>query len=95
MATSEQAGQPADPSLLVDVDALHEAYYARRPDVEEASQRVAFGTSGHRGSSLATSFNEAHIIATTAAICAYRRAQGTAVRSSWAGTPTPCPSLPS
>ena len=62
--------------MLVDLDALVAAYYSERPDPAEPSQRVAFGTSGHRGSSLTTSFNEAHIIATTAAICAYRRERG-------------------
>jgi phosphoglucomutase len=77
MALNERAGKPAEPDMLVDLDALHKAYYARRPDVADASQRVAFGTSGHRGSSLETSFNEAHIVATTAAICAFRRSQGT------------------
>ncbi len=74
--TSERAGRLADPTDLVDLPALVGAYYDRQPDVDVASQRVAFGTSGHRGSSLRTSFNEAHIVATTAAICAYRRAQG-------------------
>ena len=77
MTTSEFAGQPADPSMLVDLDALEDAYYASHPDPGEPTQRVAFGTSGHRGSSLATSFNEDHIVATTAAICDFRRAQGT------------------
>jgi phosphoglucomutase len=73
MAVSEHAGLPAEPSLLVDVDRLVAAYYDRRPDVAVPAERVAFGTSGHRGSSLTTSFNEAHIIATSAAICRYRR----------------------
>ena len=76
MAVSELAGLPADPSLLVDVDRLVGAYYDRVPDVAVPSQRVAFGTSGHRGSSLTTSFNEAHIVATSAAICRYRRREG-------------------
>ncbi len=76
MATSEYAGRPADPSMLVDLDALHAAYYEGVPDPAEPTQRVAFGTSGHRGSSLSTSFNEAHIVATTAAIVAFRRTQG-------------------
>ncbi len=76
--TSERAGQPAGPGDLVDLEALRAAYYSGRPDPDEPAQRVAFGTSGHRGSSLRTSFNEAHIVATTAAICAYRRAQGIA-----------------
>ncbi len=77
MAAIADAGRPARPDELVDLDALTTAYYARRPDVTEPSQRVAFGTSGHRGSSLDSSFNEDHILATTAAICAYRRGQGT------------------
>ena len=76
MAVSEHAGLPAPNSLLVDVDRLVAAYYDRRPDVAVPSQRVAFGTSGHRGSSLDTSFNEAHIVATSAAICRYRRRAG-------------------
>jgi phosphoglucomutase len=72
----ERAGQPADPATLVDVPSLLAAYAERHPDPADPAQRVAFGTSGHRGSSLATSFNEDHIVATTAAICRYRRAQG-------------------
>jgi phosphoglucomutase len=76
MAVSEWAGRPAEPSTLVDVRQLINAYYERRPDVAVPSQRVAFGTSGHRGSSLTTSFNEAHILATTEAICRYRRRRG-------------------
>jgi phosphoglucomutase len=74
---AERAGQPADPSILVDVDRLVRAYYERVPDPTEPTQRVAFGTSGHRGSALNSAFNEAHIIATTEAICRYRKAQGT------------------
>ena len=76
MATSEYAGQPAEPSTLVDLKALEEAYYTGVPDPSEPTQRVAFGTSGHRGSSLSTSFNENHIVATTAAIVAFRREHG-------------------
>jgi phosphoglucomutase len=72
----ERAGQPADPAALVDVPALLAAYAERHPDPADPAQRVAFGTSGHRGSSFSTSFNEDHIVATTAAICRYRRAQG-------------------
>ena len=72
-----RAGQPAEPSDLVDVAHLVTAYYTGRPDPAEIGQRVAFGTSGHRGSSLDTAFNEAHILATTQAICDYRREQGT------------------
>ena len=77
MTTSHLAGRPAEPSMLVDIKQLTAVYYSDQPDPDVASQRVAFGTSGHRGSSLTTSFNEAHIVATTAAICAYRCAQGT------------------
>ncbi|PKW26004.1 phosphoglucomutase (alpha-D-glucose-1,6-bisphosphate-dependent) [Phycicoccus duodecadis] len=74
--SSSRAGQPAQPSDLVDVAALVTAYYVREPDPDDVDQQVAFGTSGHRGSSLKTSFNEAHILATTQAICDYRREQG-------------------
>src|SRR5690625_3831493 len=73
----ERAGSPALPEDLIDVDELIAAYYDRRPDADDPSQQVVFGTSGHRGSSLDAAFNEAHIIATTAAIVEYRRAQGT------------------
>ncbi|KRE61311.1 phosphoglucomutase (alpha-D-glucose-1,6-bisphosphate-dependent) [Nostocoides sp. Soil756] len=74
--SSSRAGQPALPSDLVDVAALVTAYYVREPDPDDVDQQVAFGTSGHRGSSLKTSFNETHILATTQAICDYRREQG-------------------
>ncbi|MCA2226672.1 phosphoglucomutase (alpha-D-glucose-1,6-bisphosphate-dependent) [Nonomuraea aurantiaca] len=73
----ERAGQPAQPADLVDVAKLVTAYYALHPDPGEVAQRVAFGTSGHRGSSLNTAFNEDHILATSQAICEYRHAQGT------------------
>ncbi|MGW4640127.1 phosphoglucomutase (alpha-D-glucose-1,6-bisphosphate-dependent) [Sphaerisporangium sp. NPDC004334] len=73
----ERAGQPAQASDLVDVARLVTAYYSLRPDPGRAEQRVSFGTSGHRGSSLATAFNEEHILATSQAICEYRAAQGT------------------
>src|SRR5205085_163039 len=62
---------------LVDVSRLVTAYYALVPDPEDVAQRVAFGTSGHRGSSLNSAFNEAHILATSQAICEYRAQQGT------------------
>jgi phosphoglucomutase len=68
------AGRPAPPEALVDVPKLVTAYYAYAPDPAEASQRVAFGTSGHRGSSFDASFNEAHILAITQAICEHRAA---------------------
>ncbi|MFJ9029549.1 phosphoglucomutase (alpha-D-glucose-1,6-bisphosphate-dependent) [Streptomyces sp. NPDC102274] len=73
----ERAGQQARPEDLIDVARLVTAYYALHPDPEEPGQRVAFGTSGHRGSSLATAFNEDHIAATSQAICEYRTRQGT------------------
>ncbi|MFJ9606102.1 phosphoglucomutase (alpha-D-glucose-1,6-bisphosphate-dependent) [Kitasatospora sp. NPDC101176] len=73
-----RAGQPAQPEDLVDVARLVTAYYALHPDPQEAAQRVAFGTSGHRGSSLDAAFNEDHIAATTQAICEYRTQQGIA-----------------
>src|SRR5512146_2058513 len=76
MTISERAGRPADPSIQVDVAGLVGAYYDRRPDPSIPAQRVAFGTSGHRGSALDTAFNEAHIVATTEAICRYRQGQG-------------------
>ena len=71
-----RAGQPAQPGDLVDVARLVTAYYALRPDPQEVSQQVAFGTSGHPGSSLDAAFNEDHIAATTQAICEYRAGQG-------------------
>ncbi|WP_298458684.1 phosphoglucomutase (alpha-D-glucose-1,6-bisphosphate-dependent) [uncultured Cellulomonas sp.] len=72
-----RAGTPAQPEDLIDVDAVVSAYYDRVPDLDDVAQQVVFGTSGHRGSSLDGAFNEAHIIATTAAIVEYRRSQGT------------------
>ncbi|MBO4253996.1 phosphoglucomutase (alpha-D-glucose-1,6-bisphosphate-dependent) [Streptomyces griseorubiginosus] len=73
----ERAGQQAGPEDLVDVARLVTAYYALHPDPADPGQRVAFGTSGHRGSSLATAFNDDHIAATSQAICEYRARQGT------------------
>jgi phosphoglucomutase len=70
------AGQPAPSDVLVDVPKLIATYYDGTPDPNEPSHRVSFGTSGHRGSSLRLSFNEAHILATTQAICDYRIAEG-------------------
>ena len=75
MALNPQAGKPATPSMLVDVPRLITAYYSCRPDPAVAAQRVEFGTSGHRGSSLTNSFNEAHILAITQAICRHRAGQ--------------------
>jgi phosphoglucomutase len=67
------AGQPAEPSMLVNIARLVTAYYTLRPDAAVAAQRVAFGTSGHRGSAFDSAFNEAHILAITQAICFYRK----------------------
>ena len=69
------AGKPAEPSMLVNVPRLLTAYYARKPDPAVRDQKVAFGTSGHRGSSFDTAFNENHILACTQAICLYRKEQ--------------------
>ena len=77
MAISPLAGKPAPKELLVDLARLEREYYERRPDMGDPNQLVSFGTSGHRGSPLKGSFNEAHILAITQAICDYRRAQGT------------------
>ena len=76
MALSPLAGKPAPRDLLVDVAALERAYYDGRPDVSNKNQLVSFGTSGHRGTSLDSTFTDAHIAAITQAICEYRRAQG-------------------
>jgi phosphoglucomutase len=75
MKISPAAGKPADPSILVNVPKLVTAYYTLRPDPSIPAQRVAFGTSGHRGSSFDTAFNEWHILAITQAICDYRKLQ--------------------
>ncbi|MFC7845464.1 phosphoglucomutase (alpha-D-glucose-1,6-bisphosphate-dependent) [Streptomyces sp. NPDC057382] len=72
----QRAGSPAGPEDLVDVARLVTAYYALQPDLDDPGQRVAFGTSGHRGSSLASAFNDDHIAATSQAICEYRAEQG-------------------
>jgi phosphoglucomutase len=77
MAISPLAGKPAPKDLLVDLKRLEASYFARTPDMSDPAQQVAFGTSGHRGSSLRGSFNEAHILAIAQAICECRRAAGT------------------
>ncbi|WP_328353085.1 phosphoglucomutase (alpha-D-glucose-1,6-bisphosphate-dependent) [Mycobacterium sp. NBC_00419] len=77
MAANPRAGKPALPEDLVDLPHLVTAYYTVQPDPEDVDQQVAFGTSGHRGSSLDGAFNEAHILATTQAIVEYRAGQGT------------------
>jgi phosphoglucomutase len=76
MSVHPRAGQPAQASDLVDVPHLITAYYVEHPDPAVPAQQVAFGTSGHRGSSLKAAFNEDHIVATSQAICEYRQAQG-------------------
>jgi phosphoglucomutase len=73
---SPLAGKPAPADILVDVPRLVTAYYTERPDPTNREQRVSFGTSGHRGTSFDGSFNEAHVLAITQAICAYRKQQG-------------------
>jgi phosphoglucomutase len=73
---SPLAGKPAPAPLLIDVDKLVAAYFSERPDPTVQAQRVAFGTSGHRGSAFDVSFNEWHVLAITQAICDYRKAQG-------------------
>ena len=76
MRNSHLAGQPAPPTALIDVSLLIAAYFEDQPDPTVAAQRVAFGTSGHRGSSFDRSFNEWHVLAITQAVCDHRRAQG-------------------
>ncbi|MCI5220331.1 MAG: phosphoglucomutase, partial [Candidatus Electrothrix sp. LOE2] len=76
MSTHPLAGKPAPKSILVNVPELISAYFTRKPDVQQAAERVSFGTSGHRGSSLKRSFNEAHILAVTQAVCEYRQEAG-------------------
>lgn len=75
-AISPLAGKPAPKELLIDVARLQKDYFERKPDVSDPNQLVAFGTSGHRGSALHGTFNEAHILAITQAICEYRKSQG-------------------
>jgi len=77
MPISPLAGKPAPKDMLIDPAALERDYHTRRPDMDDPGQRVAFGTSGHRGTSGKASFTEAHILAITQAICEYRAAQGT------------------
>ncbi len=73
MSLHELAGKPAPKELLVNIPRLVAAYYTRKPDVNESTQQVSFGTSGHRGSSLNNSFNEAHVLAIVQALCEYRK----------------------
>jgi phosphoglucomutase len=73
---SPLAGKPVTPAMLVNVPRLMTAYFTQSPDISVASQRVSFGTSGHRGSAFAGSFNEAHVLAITQAVCLYRKGAG-------------------
>jgi phosphoglucomutase len=77
MTLSPLAGKPAPKEMLVDVVRLERDYFERQPDLHDPNELVSFGTSGHRGSALHGTFNEAHILAITQAICDYRRARGT------------------
>ncbi|MBF7141154.1 MULTISPECIES: phosphoglucomutase (alpha-D-glucose-1,6-bisphosphate-dependent) [Pseudomonas] len=76
MTHSPLAGKPAPADLLIDIPSLVTAYFSRKPDPSVATHRVAFGTSGHRGSSFDNSFNEDHVLAISQAICLYRKAKG-------------------
>jgi phosphoglucomutase len=76
MSISPLAGKPAPKEILVDLARLEREYFERWPELDDPKQRVSFGTSGHRGSSLHGSFTEAHILAITQAICDFRRMQG-------------------
>src|SRR3569833_2683738 len=75
MKTSPLAGKPAQPAMLVNVPRLVTAYYGNRPDPSVPAQRVAFGTSVHRGAAFENSFNEWHVLAISQAICDYRMQQ--------------------
>ncbi len=75
MSTHPLAGKPAPPEILIDVPRLERAYFEKKPDAEDPNQRVSFGTSGHRGNPLEGSFNEAHILVITQAICDYRQSK--------------------
>jgi phosphoglucomutase len=76
MSVHELAGKPAPPDLLINVPRLVSAYYTHKPNPEDPAQRVSFGTSGHRGSSLEHSFNEHHVLAICQAICELRQSRG-------------------
>ena len=76
MSVDPHAGELPDPSSLIDVDALLAAYHDERPDPSESTQRVSFGTSGHRGTATAGTFNEAHVLAISEAVCRHREAEG-------------------
>src|SRR5215472_2085789 len=83
MEISPLAGKPAPKELMVDLSWLEKEYFERRPDLDDPTQLVSFGTSGHRGSPFSGSFTEAHIFAITQAICDYRNG-AQAARFTWA-----------
>ena len=87
-----KAGQPVEPSMLANIPRLVTAYFAGKPDPKVATQRVAFGTSGHRGSALNDAFNEAHILAISQALCDHRAKSPCPGRCSSASTPMRWPS---
>ena len=87
---SPLAGKTAPASMLVNVPRLVTAYFSGQPDPAVPSQRVAFGTSGHRGSAFDNAFNEAHILAISQAICEHRHAAGITGRCSSGSTPMHC-----
>ncbi len=93
MALHELAGRPAPRSVLANIPRLVSRYYNQKPDVTDRGQRVSFGTSGHRGSSLKSSFNEAHIATISQAICELRASKNITGPLFWASTRTLCPSL--
>ena len=96
MATHTLAGKPAPEDLLIDVGGLQRAYYERQPDLDDPRQRVAFGTSGHRGTSGDGTFTEAHVLAIAQAVCDYRQSpRGSTAPCSWGRTPTPSRASPS
>ena len=76
MSLHTNAGKLAPRSILVNVPELISSYYTKRPDMQNNAQRISFGTSGHRGTSLSKSFNEMHILAVTQAVCDYRKKAG-------------------
>jgi phosphoglucomutase len=91
---SHLAGKPAPREMLADLEKLEREYFSRKPDVEDANQLVAFGTSGHRGTSLNATFTEAHVLAITQAICDYRKTQGTTTGPLYMGKDTHALSSP-
>lgn len=94
MPSSPLAGTFPSPDCLVDIPRLVSAYFSVKPDPFDPAQRIAFGTSGHRGSALSGSFNEDHILAVTQAICTYRKTTGSTVPFIWDSIPMPCPGRP-